>query len=291
MSATVQPPQPSSADPNITIRFWGVRGSIASPGPDTIRYGGNTSCVEVRAGDQLLILDGGTGLRRLGAHLLSLRAPCQAHIFLSHLHWDHIQGIPFFTPAFIPGNQVRFYGERKGEQGLQDILEAQMHSPNFPVPLSIMRAQLSFQELTPTSELTLGDARVTTTALNHPNGCLGVRIERNGRAVVYATDTEHHANGALDPNLLALARGADALIYDAMYTDEEYKTRVGWGHSTFSEGVRIAAAAGVRQLLFFHHDPEHDDDFLDRQLAHHRESARAVGVQAEMAREGLVVEL
>ncbi len=291
MSATVQPPQPSSVDPNITIRFWGVRGSIASPGPDTIRYGGNTSCVEVRAGDQLLILDGGTGLRRLGAHLLSLRAPCQAHIFLSHLHWDHIQGIPFFTPAFIPGNQVRFYGERKGEQGLQDILEAQMHSPNFPVPLSIMRAQLSFQELTPTSELTLGDARVTTTALNHPNGCLGVRIERNGRAVVYATDTEHHANGALDPNLLALARGADALIYDAMYTDEEYKTRVGWGHSTFSEGVRIAAAAGVRQLLFFHHDPEHDDDFLDRQLAHHRESARAVGVQAEMAREGLVVEL
>jgi len=285
------PPRPAPAASALTVRFWGVRGSIASPGPDTIRYGGNTSCVEVRAGDRLLVLDGGTGLRRLGAHLMAQRAPCDAHVFLSHLHWDHIQGIPFFTPAFVPGNRVRFYGERKGKQSLQDILEAQMHSPNFPVPLSIMRAHLSFEELTGHSALTLGDARITTAPLNHPNGCLGVRVERQGRAVVYATDTEHLPDGALDPHLLALARGADVLIYDAMYTDEEYKTRVGWGHSTFTEGIRLAAAAGVRQLLFFHHDPEHDDDFLDRQLAHHREVARAVGVQADMAREGLVVEL
>ena len=270
----------------LKVRFWGVRGSIPSPGPDTARYGGNTSCVEVSGGGTLVALDGGTGLRRLGGELMATAKASEVHLFLSHLHWDHIQGIPFFTPAFVPGNKVHFYGERKGELGLRSILEAQMTSPNFPVPLSIMRSEMSFTELEPQSQLKMGALEARTTPLNHPNGCLGIRLSYQGRSVVYTTDTEHDPSGALDERLVALARGADALIYDAMYTDEEYQTRVGWGHSTYSEALRVAREAGVKALYFFHHDPEHDDDFLDQQLALWLPEAERLGLKLEMAREG-----
>jgi len=278
--------QTHSADP-LKVTFWGVRGSIASPGPDTMRYGGNTSCVEVQGGGTSVALDGGTGLRRLGSDLMKRGGRVETHLFLSHLHWDHIQGIPFFTPAFIPGNKVTFYGEPKGSLSLKEILEAQMTSPNFPVPLSIMRSEISFQELEPRSELMMGALSVRTAPLNHPNGCLGVRLSYGGRSVVYTTDTEHDLSGVLDENIIELARGADALIYDSMYTDEEFTTRVGWGHSTYSEALRIAEAAQVKHLFFFHHDPEHDDTFLDEQLAHYRPQAEALGIEVDMAREGV----
>ena len=151
------------------FRFWGVRGSIASPGPDTHKYGGNTACIEVQVGNTIIILDGGTGLRRLGTKLVRRPGPQQIHLFLSHLHWDHIQGIPFFPPAFIKSNSIHFYGERKGGQSLQDILEAQMHPPNFPVPLSVMQASISFTEVRSRDRINLDDDIViTTTPMNHP---------------------------------------------------------------------------------------------------------------------------
>lgn len=280
-----------SLESGFRFRFWGVRGSIATPGPNTVRYGGNTPCIEVRAGEQLIVLDGGTGLRCLGEALLHERRPVEADLFLTHLHWDHIQGIPFFTPAFIPGNAFRVYGERKGDRGLRAVLEGQMTDPNFPVPLSIMRSSLSFHEIGPDEAIAVGEAVVRTAALNHPNGCLGLRVEYGGRALVYATDTEHDAgSGEVDPSVVALARDADILIYDSMYTEAEYRQgKVGWGHSTYTEALRVARAAGVKRLFFFHHDPAHDDDFLDARLAEARTETAGSGLQVEMAREGVMI--
>lgn len=276
-------------EPAIQVRFWGVRGSIATPGPTTVRYGGNTPCLEVRAGQRLIILDCGTGLRGLGNALMAERRPIDADIFFSHMHWDHIQGFPFFTPAFIPGNAFRIYGQNKGEQTVRAVLEGQMTDPNFPVPLSIMRSTLSFHAIVAGDVVDLGDVRVVTTPLNHPGGCLGIRIEHAGGAFVYATDTEHDPSGStLDERLVALAQGADALVYDAMYTDEEYlRGKIGWGHSTYSEALRIARAARVRRLYLFHHDPTHDDDYLDNRLAEARADAGDdPALDVEMAREG-----
>ncbi|MCA9539326.1 MAG: MBL fold metallo-hydrolase, partial [Myxococcales bacterium] len=243
-----------------------MRGSIATPGPKTVRYGGNTPCVEVHAADRMMIFDGGTGLRCLGEELMRRGKRIEADLFLTHMHWDHIQGIPFFTPAFLPGNRFRMYGERKGDQSLRDVLEGQMTHPNFPVPLSVMRSELSFHEVKSGEVIDLGSGvTVRTAAMHHPNDCLGLRVEYAGRSLVYTTDTEHDPeSGELDQHVLDLAKDADALIYDSMYTEDEYRNgKIGWGHSTYTEALRIARAAGVRKLFFFHHDPVHDDDFLD----------------------------
>ncbi len=270
------------------FRFWGVRGSIATPGPQTVRYGGNTPCVEVNAGGRLIVLDGGTGLRGLGVDLLSRGGAVEADIFLSHLHWDHIQGIPFFTPAFIPGNTFRIWGESKGNDAVQRALERQMTDPNFPVPLSIMGSELSFEEVVAGQDLQLGEVAVRTRPLRHPNGCLGLRIEHGGKALAYATDTEHDPEGGdLDPNVVALARDADILIYDSMYTEAEYHDgKLGWGHSTYREAVRVARAANVKRLFFFHHEPNHDDDFLDARLAEAISDTSADAFEVSMAVEG-----
>ena len=275
-------------DKSLSFKFWGVRGSIASPGPDTQKYGGNTSCVEICAGGECLILDGGTGLRRLGQQLTSKYKSVNAHIFLSHLHWDHIQGIPFFMPAFIPNNRITFYGERKGESSLKEILENQMCSPNFPVPLSVMKGVLGFHELSEHDSLQLSnDLMVTTAPMNHPNGCLGIRVDFAGRSIVYNTDTEHDPNGTLDQNVVTLAQDADVLIYDSMYTEEEYNAgRIGWGHSTYRAAIKVAQAANVKRLYFYHHDPEHDDKFLDAKLLEMREFTRDMPFEVFMAREG-----
>lgn len=283
MSADTHP------EPAIQARFWGVRGSIATPGPTTVRYGGNTPCLEVRAGGRLVILDCGTGLRGLGNALMAEKRPISGDIFFSHMHWDHIQGFPFFTPAFIPGNAFRVYGQNKGDQSVKSVLEGQMTDPNFPVPLSIMRSALSFHAITAGDTVELGPVRVRTVGLNHPGGCLGIRVEHAGAAFVYATDTEHDAQGgALDSALVDLARGADALVYDAMYTEAEYRAgKIGWGHSTYSEALRVAKAADVRRLYLFHHDPTHDDDYLDARLAECRDDAGDdPNLDVEMAREG-----
>lgn len=274
----------------LRLRFWGVRGSVATAGASTASVGGNTSCVEVRCGDELIILDAGTGLRGLGAALPRGRA-VDASILLSHFHWDHIQGFPFFAPAYGVGNQIDLYGPERsaGKDGnIRGAFEAQMRPPHFPVGLDTMRATLGFFPVATGQVFHIGAAKITTASACHPNGCLAYRIEHDGCSVVYATDTEHMPDGRLDENLLALARGADVLIYDAQYTDEEYAAgKRGWGHSTANEGVRLAQAAKVGQLVLFHHDPLHDDFVVARIEA----ETRRLFPATTAAREGLTMAL
>jgi phosphoribosyl 1,2-cyclic phosphodiesterase len=243
------------------IKFWGVRGSIASPGPDTAAVGGNTSCVEVRCGSTLLVLDAGTGVRKLGDKLLGEGA-VEATILLSHLHWDHIQGLPFFVPAYVPSSRLQVVGTAHGVMALREALAHQMTAPVFPVRLDELGAQIRLREVKNGESFDVGEARVRVAKLNHPGGVHAYRIEHEGKSVVYATDTEHYA--CVDPTLRALAEGADILIYDAQYTPEEYRgdhgrSKVGWGHSTYVAGAELARAAGVGRLVLFHHDPQRTD--------------------------------
>jgi phosphoribosyl 1,2-cyclic phosphodiesterase len=278
------------------VTFWGVRGSIPTPGPDTVGVGGNTSCVEVRAGKLLLVFDGGTGLRLLGKALLP-HMPITAHLFFSHVHWDHIQGFPFFDPAFVPGNVIHLYGGNNVSRTLEETLAGQMDHPSFPVHLTDMAADMVFhdvEELVPI-ELDAGDgtsARVTAARGNHPNGVWAYRIDHGGRSVVYATDTEHYA--VVDPSLVKLARDADILIYDSQYTPEEYAgtagrggPKLGWGHSTFEEAAKLARAAGAKKLVLYHHDPMQND----AAVAEKERRARELFGACEAAREGRVLEV
>ncbi|AKV70313.1 MULTISPECIES: MBL fold metallo-hydrolase [Microcystis] len=272
------------------IKFWGVRGSIPCPGSETVRYGGNTSCVEMQVGRERLIFDGGTGLRLLGQSLMA-ESPAKAHLFFSHSHWDHIQGFPFFIPAFIRGNTFKIYAVPSPNGAtIKQTLHDQMLHPNFPVPLQIMRADLEFYNLEMGETLHCGDVTVETRPLNHPGEAVGYRVNWQGLSAAYITDTEHFPD-RLDDNVLALAWQADVMIIDATYTDEEYNhpkySKVGWGHSTWQQAVKIAQAAQVKQLVLFHHDPAHNDDFLDRI----GEEARKILPQTILAREGLSIEL
>ncbi|MDJ0524321.1 MAG: MBL fold metallo-hydrolase [Microcystis sp. M53600_WE12] len=272
------------------IKFWGVRGSIPCPGSETVRYGGNTSCVEMQVGRERLIFDGGTGLRLLGQSLMA-ESPVKAHLFFTHSHWDHIQGFPFFTPAFIRGNTFKIYAvPSPNGVTMKQRLHDQMSHPNFPVPLQIMRADLEFYNLEMGETLNYGDVSVETRPLNHPGEAVGYRVNWQGLSAAYITDTEHFPD-RLDDNVLALAWQADVMIIDATYTDEEYNdpkySKVGWGHSTWQQAVKIAQAAQVKQLVLFHHDPGHNDDFLDRI----GEEARKIFPETILAREGLLIEL
>jgi phosphoribosyl 1,2-cyclic phosphodiesterase len=278
----------TSPSPDFVIQFWGVRGSIPAPGPETVRYGGNTSCVEMRLGDRRLIFDGGTGLRVLGKNLLK-HMPLEAHIFFSHSHWDHIQGFPFFLPAFIKGNCFHIYGAiAPNGATMKQRLTDQMLHPNFPVPIQVMQSDLKFHDLLPGDVMELDDITIETGPLNHPNTAMGYRVTWRGRTVVYATDTEHYPD-RLDENLLYLARDANVLIYDACYTDEEYhdprSPKVGWGHSTWQEAIKLARAAGVKKAVVFHHDPNHTDDFLDDVEA----QVQSVFANSLLAREGMIL--
>jgi phosphoribosyl 1,2-cyclic phosphodiesterase len=249
------------------LQFWGVRGSIACPGPATLRYGGNTPCLEVRVGGQHLIFDAGTGIRLLGQQLAHTQ-PVVGHIFFSHSHWDHIQGFPFFSPAFVPGNRFDIYGGMMPDSpSIEERLNHQMMDPNFPVPLNIMAADLHFHNLPAGAVVQLGEVQVAIGQLNHPGGAYGYRVSWQGRSIAYITDTEHRPD-QLDANVLKLIDRADLFIYDCTYTDAEYHdpvtSKVGWGHSTWQEGVRLATAAQVQELVIFHHDPSHDDQFMDQ---------------------------
>jgi phosphoribosyl 1,2-cyclic phosphodiesterase len=270
---------------SLSIRFWGVRGSCPTPGPETALVGGNTSCVELVAGATRFALDAGTGLRRLGAHLLSQRrSAVELTLLLSHVHWDHIQGLPFFAPIYAPSTRMVFAGGTTGTP-LRETLRRQMSAPTFPVDWNDVPAQSEYVELRDGASAALGDAVVRVARANHPDAVFAYRIEHGGRSVVYATDTEHYA--CVDPRLLALARDADVLVYDAQYLPEEYAGKVGWGHSTYEAGAALARAAGVRKLVLFHHDPSRADDAV----AAIEERARGVFEDVVAAREGMTIDL
>jgi phosphoribosyl 1,2-cyclic phosphodiesterase len=262
----------------MTVRFRGVRGSIPAPAPENMRYGGNTSCVEIRFGDQLLILDAGSGIRLLGDELLlsAQSSPIEATLLLSHSHWDHIQGLPFFAPGYSPKNRITVFGAcGRGEQ-LQRALATQMTPLHFPVGLEQMRGLEAVRELS--SDATkFGDLLVRTTPLNHPGGCTGFRIECPAGHVAYLPDHEPYRNNADQSGnsaqcaLIEFVRGVDLLILDTQYTSDEYDRRIGWGHGCLPDSVQLAIDSGARRLLLFHHDPSHDD----RQLDHIVEVARA----------------
>ena len=272
----------------MTVRFWGVRGSIACPGPDTVRYGGNTPCVEVRCGDRLVILDAGSGLRALGRALAAGPPPVVLDLLLSHCHVDHLIGLPFFQPAFDPRSTLRLWaGHLTPETHLAQMLGQLMVPPLLPITPETFQARMDYRDFLAGATIDLGDGiAVRTAPLNHPGGATGYRIEFGGGAVAYLTDHEAGA-GEPAPALVELARNADLLIIDATFTPAEYPARVGWGHSTWVDDVRLAELAGVGQLALFHHDPSHDDDALDAVATEAR--ARRPGTFA--AREGQVVEV
>ncbi len=273
----------------ISIRFWGVRGSVAASGLEYAGTGGNTSCVEVRVGDQLLVFDAGTGIVGLGR---TLKPGTTVHLFLSHLHWDHIQGFPFFAPAWTRGGRVVIRGPGTADE-LRAALALQMSAPEFPVPLDAMGAELEFRGLTPGEQIPLGEAVVEVAGLRHPQGCLGFRVTgAGGASFVYATDTEPATDADADDAIAVFARGADLLVHDAQYTDDEYwgakgPNRVGWGHSPLSVACRTAQRAGVGRLVLFHHDPARDD----RGVARLEADAKGLFPSAAAAREGLSLSL
>lgn len=287
------------------LRFWGTRGSIATPGPSTIRYGGNTSCVEaVTKSGQRFIFDSGTGARPLGAFLMANAAkPISATIFLSHTHWDHIQGFPFFVPLFIPGNKFTVCGPQGANASLPEVLSGQMEYTYFPVELAQLGAAIAYEDLNE-GVRDISGVRISTQLLNHPAIALGYRVEADGVSLLYLCDHEPfweslwHSGaepGKIESILhegdrrhAAFMRGADVVVHDSQYTPEEYPSKKNWGHSTWSYVTGIAAAAGVKRLFLTHHDPTHDDALLDRIETNAREYAAKLGspIEVSCAREG-----
>lgn len=270
------------------IRFWGTRGSIPTPGQRTVRYGGNTACVEVRdANNALLILDAGTGLVELGRDMAANgRTSVDLDLFLSHLHWDHIQGIPFFRPAYDPKNHLRIHAPVH-QRSLKDLLGLGMDDPFFPVDLDAIPAKVDMEEIASGSEKKLGGFRVKAVTIYHPAPALAYRVEADGRAVVYATDTEDPFSGKDNP-VVPLAQGANVLVHDAQYLDDDFKR--GWGHSTIATAVDVAIRAKVPRLVLYHHDPERSDDALDKIGADAQRLAREKGsLEVLVAYEGMEI--
>lgn len=270
---------------SVAVKFWGVRGSIACPSPQHVVYGGNTSCLEVFAGDHRIILDAGTGIRNLGFEFLRDGVK-KGVLMLTHTHWDHINGFPFFGPAFMANSEFTICAGHLSETGgVENVLANQMANPTFPVPLEALQAELNFEDFKAGANWTMeGGVSVKTAPLNHPNGSTGYRIEHGGRSVCYVTDTEHII-GKPDQTILSFIEGADIVVYDCTYTDDEFKPKIGWGHSTWQEGVRLCKAANVKQLAIFHHEPDHNDDFM-RQV---EIDARAMWDGTVVAREQMII--
>ncbi|MCH7929782.1 MAG: MBL fold metallo-hydrolase [Proteobacteria bacterium] len=271
------------------LKFWGVRGSIACPSPNHIAFGGNTSCIEVSAGGTRIILDAGTGIRNMG-HWLQRKNITEATVLLSHVHWDHINGFPFFSPAFhkdwsfhIMASHLAKFG------GIRNVLAGQMTTPTFPVPLEAMRSTMTYEDFDAGDSFNLpadSKVKIRTAPLNHPDGATGYRIEYQGKSLCYVTDTEH-VPGKPDETILGLIEGTNLFIYDCTYTDKEFERKRGWGHSTWEEAVRLAQAANVESLAIFHHDPDHEDRFMERVES----QARQIWSGAFVAREHMRVNL
>jgi phosphoribosyl 1,2-cyclic phosphodiesterase/CheY-like chemotaxis protein len=310
------PPLPPWAIPEgeTLVRFWGVRGSIATPGASTLMYGGNTSCVEVRADGQLIILDAGTGIRPLGAKLAAefSGVPLAMTVLISHTHWDHIQGFPFFDAAYNPKNRLRILGYEGAREGLVGALSSQMESPYFPVGWRQLPGHIELQELKQPN-FKIGPIAVQSMYLNHPGICVGYRLNTGAGVIAYLPDNEpfqrykFHAEAKsqasptgilefarrMDQRMVDFVRGADVLIIDAQYDATEYQTRVGWGHGCIDDVVALALNANVKRLYIFHHDPSHDDAKITGMVEWARQFVAALGetLNVEAAREGAEVVL
>jgi len=293
------------------VRFWGVRGSIPSPGPHTVRYGGNTTCIEVRSDDDtLIILDGGTGIFALAQSLLK-RLPVAANIFITHTHWDHIQGLPFFTPLYIPGNTVRIFGppDIVSGAGIKQVMEVQMQYSYFPIREEQVSDGIAYTNLAVGKPVTVGDATISPVLLNHPVVDFGYRIDCNGRSVFFTGDHEPELN-IYDPadegyaeyqqhveekqaGIEAAIRGVDVLIVDTSYTIEEYPAKRGWGHGTYDGAIAQARRVGAKKLVCTHHEPTRSDDELERVFAEAvaRAGSRPDDPAIVLAYEGLEIEI
>ncbi len=288
------------------VKFWGVRGSIPCPGPSTVYYGGNTSCVEVRADGELIILDAGTGIRALGLSLAEefKGQPLNMTLLISHSHWDHIQGFPFFLPAYKAENKVRILGYEGAPLGLASTLAGQMESPYFPIALEEMPGNIVIEELQDLS-FEIGRVRARAAPMNHPGVAVGYRLQTSAGSVAYLPDHEpfshlgqsaNHRGGTaetLNDALIEFIREVDLLIIDSQYDNTEYVAHIGWGHGCLDDVVTLAGRAGVKQLFLFHHDPNHDDARVASMLQHAREISSKMGftLQIEAAEEGREVVL
>ncbi len=299
----VSHPEPSRAPDGqtgaVTLKFWGVRGSIPSPGPNTVHYGGNTSCVELRADGEHIILDAGTGIRPLGESLGAEfgEKPMNLTLLITHTHWDHIQGFPFFLPAYSARNRLRILGYEGARASLAATLAGQMESPYFPIALKQMPGNIVIEELRE-MQFSVGSVRIEACFSNHPGVCVGFRLFTSGGSIVYLPDNEWSQNESataagvvpctLEKNLVEFIRGADVLIVDSQYDRDEYKRHVGWGHGCSDDVVHLAMQAGVKQLFLFHHDPAHSDTDVAKMLKEAQELARNAGSSLEVsaAREG-----
>jgi phosphoribosyl 1,2-cyclic phosphodiesterase len=291
-----------------TIQFWGVRGSVPTPGPGTVKYGGNTSCVEVRAAGHIIILDAGTGMRSLGNRLRQEfpDEPLHLTVLLTHTHWDHIQGLPFFSPVYYPENRIRILGYEGARNSLQNVLSSQMERPFFPIHLREVPATVQIEELKEMN-FSVGEVQVAAWFANHPGICVGYKLTTHDGSLAFFPDNEPHLSyrrapgpnleeesskfafaQAQESKLIDFLRGTEVLIMDTQYDCDEYKLHVGWGHGCLDDVVDLALKAGIKRLFMFHHDPDHDDAKISGMLEHARRivAEKKGALQVDAAREG-----
>ena len=268
----------------VTVRYWGVRGTLPVPGPTSLRYGGNTSCVSLEfPRQQNFVFDAGTGIKQLSNHLMTRRdGKWSAKLFISHPHWDHINAFPFFSPLFVPGNEIEVIGAKHGKMTMRELMAAQMDDVYFPIKLRELGARIYFRDIVGET-LTFGDVEVKSMLLSHPGKCLGYRVNYNGRSFCYITDNEiypldsEHNNPKYEADLIRFMEGADIALMDSTYFADEYRKKVHWGHSSVDEVVRIAHAAKVKELHLYHHDPDQTDEMIDRKLVTARDLLAGLG--------------